>query len=295
MKISKAVISFCIIAGSLVVFMACKGKEVDKDKSAPVETPSRLEQTLRNARVPEYHYQVLTTQPHDKTSFTEGLLIDDGKIYESTGLYMKSKLRKIEMSTGKVLQEHALPSQYFGEGIALIGDLVYQLTYKEKTAFVYNKNTFALLNTFHYKNEGWGLTNDDHQLIMSNGSSTLTFIDPKTFQVTRTLNVAAKNDRISSLNELEYVKGIIYANVLPTDIIIMISPQSGQVIGWFNIKSLYTPGSCPRIGSNCIANGIAYNPTDDTFLVTGKNWPYIYTIRLMSEAYSNLSLSHQVE
>ncbi|VVC77192.1 hypothetical protein AQUSIP_25190 [Aquicella siphonis] len=290
-RMIKIILSFCVLAASLFVFMACKGKGAVKNEFAPSEAHTLLEQTLKNAHVPEYQYQVITTSPHDKTSFTEGFLIDGGYLYESTGLYKKSKLRKIEMMTGKVLQEYTLPPQYFAEGIAVIGDLVYQLTYKERTGFVYNKNTFSIQNTFHYQTDGWGLTNDDQQLIMSNGSSTLFFIDPKSFKTMRTLTVAAQNYKISSLNELEYVNGSIYANVLPTDIIIMISPQTGQVTGWINIKQLYTHRNCPPVVSDCIANGIAYNQSDDTLLVTGKNWPFIYTIKIEKKNPANQSVT----
>ncbi len=245
----------------------------------PSYQQSMLEQLLINSNVPQYDFSVIKSLPHAPHAFTEGLLVDDGYLYESTGLYSESKLRKIDLANGNILQEYTLQSRYFGEGIAVIGSALYQLTYKENTGFVYNKNTFKPEKSFQYSTQGWGLTTDGKRLIMSDGTDKLQFIDPDTFQVTGYLSVTSPaHQPIYALNELEYIDGKIYANVWPTEIILIISPQSGTVEGWINIQALKPHPAC--MTSDCIANGIAYDENNHALYVTGKNWPNIYLIRI---------------
>lgn len=270
-------ISFFLLVILLFVFMICKGNEVFSDYDISTKNENQLEQILLNAHIPEYHYQVVNSYPHEARSFTEGLIWEHGGlVYESTGLYGQSKLRKIEIKSGKILQEYGLPSHYFAEGITIIGNQLYQLTYQEHTGFIYDKNSFHLKNQFTYVSEGWGLTTDNHQLIMSNGSSFLTFMDVKTLKTVRTLPVNINNYPVKSLNALQYINGMIYANVWPTSIIVIISAQTGKVEGWMNIKALKPASSC----TECVANGIAFNDQDNLLLVTGKNWLYFYEIRV---------------
>lgn len=238
-----------------------------------------LKQSLILSKTPEYGFELIKTYPHDTQTFTEGLLLDDGYLYESSGLYAKSSLKKTNFSNGQIVKEYSLPPRYFAEGIAIIGNFLYQLTYLEKTGFIYDKNTLKLEKTFQYSTEGWGLTTDGKQLIMSNGSDTLYFINPQTFKILRALQVTDQTHHpINSLNDLEYINGKIFANVWPTEIIIIISPQSGMVEGWINIDSLEPHAD--YLTADSVANGIAYEKKTDTLLVTGKNWPYLFSIKI---------------
>jgi len=237
-----------------------------------------LDEWIDNSATPLYEYKVVATYPHNTNSFTEGLIYQDNILYESDGLYQQSALRKIDLVSGKTLKEYNLPDKYFAEGITIIGDHLYQLTYQSRIGFVYNKNTFQLENTFRYPSEGWGLTTDGKELIMSDGSSMLNFIDPTTFKVTRTIIARDHKQPINHLNELEYINGKIYANIFPTDIIAIISPTDGKITGWINIQKLNPCPTCE--GANQVANGIAYDAKNEALLVTGKNWPNTYAIKI---------------
>lgn len=274
--IFKATLFFCILTTSLFGLIVCKGSQVNQTN----HFTSSLERILLNAKIPQLQFQIINSFPHDRHSFTEGLVLENSYLYESTGLYGYSKLRKIEMTTGKVVQEYNLNPHYFGEGITIFNNKIYQLTYREHTGFVYDKTTFALQKTFNYSTEGWGLTSDDKQLIMSNGSATLSFIDPTSLQKTHSIVVNVKGQKISSINELEYVNGKIYANVFPGSIIIIISPDNGQVEGWFDIKKLRPTSGCIFEATDCVANGVTYDEQNNTVIVTGKNWPNLFEIKL---------------
>lgn len=240
-----------------------------------------LQQLLTSSNTPQYDYDIIKTLPHDKKSFTEGLLIDEGYLYESIGLYGVSALRKIDLSTGAILKEYALPTEYFAEGITILGNQLYQLTYKERTGFVYDKKTFKVDKTFSYSTQGWGLTTDGQQLIMSDGSDKLTFINPQTLQITGYLSVTDNKHRpVYALNELEYVNGKVFANVWPTEIIIIISLQTGIIEGWINIAALKPQPGC--MTTDCVANGIAYDNKANALYVTGKHWPSLYLINIKS-------------
>jgi len=227
-----------------------------------------------NARI-----SVLATYPHDTDAFTQGLVYADGYFYESTGLYGKSTLRKVEPATGKVVQELKLEDQYFAEGLALYEDQLYQLTWKEHTGFIYDK-AFALLGSFSYPTEGWGLTTDGNSLILSDGSATLYFLDPQTLQTTRTVQVSQGGQPVEQLNELEYIQGEVYANIWYQDVIVRIDPSSGQVLGQIDLSSLREGENAPDPAD--VLNGIAYDTKESRLFVTGKNWPYVYEIALVN-------------
>jgi len=213
---------------------------------------------------------------HDHHAYTQGLVFADGFLYEGTGKLGESTLRKTELKSGKVLRSHSLDRRMFGEGITIWGDQIIQLTWRSHVAIVYDKETFRELHRFRYSGEGWGLTHNGTHLIMSDGSSTLRFLDPKTFKVVRRLLVHNQGRRLGHLNELEYVGGEILANIWTEDWIARISPETGRVTGWINLRGLL-PG---RTGRDAVLNGIAYDPEGNRLFVTGKNWPTLFEIRV---------------
>jgi glutamine cyclotransferase len=229
------------------------------------------------APVPQYTYEVVHVWPHDRGAFTQGLLYLDGVLYESTGLNGESSLRKVELETGKVLKKISLPQQYFAEGLALKDNKLFQLTWQEHKCFVYDLATFEQKKEFTYPTEGWGLTTDGQQLVLSDGSAKIRFLDPDTFEVKRTIDVTAGGKPVPYLNELEYVKGEIFANIWTTSYIVRIDPANGQVVGIIDLTGLLPPED--RAGTD-VLNGIAYDPATDCLFVTGKHWPKLFEIRL---------------
>lgn len=235
--------------------------------------------TSQQKQVPVYGVEILNVYPHDADAFTQGLEVVDGILFEGTGKYGNSKLRKVELETGKILKEIAIPSTYFGEGITVFKDRVYQLTWQERVAFVYDKESFELIRRDRYAGEGWGLTHDGQNLIMSDGSATLRFLDPETFRVVRTLRVTTPDGRpVDQLNELEYINGEILANLWNTSTIARISAKTGQILAWIDLSNVR-----PRqaFGSNSVLNGIAYDARNRRLFVTGKNWSDLFEIRLV--------------
>lgn len=225
---------------------------------------------------PLLKFEIIGKYPHDPEAFTQGLLFHDGYLFESTGLNGSSSLRKVELKTGRVLKEFDLPSQYFGEGLALWGDSLIQLTWKSGTAFQYDLHTFKQERQFRYRGEGWGLAEDKKCLIMSNGSPELSFIDPATFAVERSVLVLDGGRPVQLLNELEYIKGRIFANVWHDDYIAVISPKTGQVTGWLDFSALR--GQLPTSAEDL--NGIAYDAKKDRVFITGKLWPVLFEIKV---------------
>jgi glutamine cyclotransferase len=208
--------------------------------------------------------------------------MDDGFLYESTGLYGNSSLRRIELETGEILRLHSLPNQYFGEGITIVGNKIAQLTWQSEKGFVYEKETFDLLQVFTYPNEGWGITYDGSQLIMSDGTSILRFLDPNTFQETGEIEVLSDNATVENLNELEYVQGRIYANIWHKEKIAIINPQTGEVEAWIDMNGVQNMESRD---SEDVLNGIAYDAQNERLFVTGKHWSHIYEIELTPLGY----------
>lgn len=222
-------------------------------------------------------YQVMNSYPHDPSSFTQGLLWHGGNLYESTGQYGQSKLRRLEFPSGKVLKEVSLAADLFGEGLALVDGRLIQLTWTSHRGFVYDLGTFQKTGEFSYNTEGWGLTYDGANLILSDGSSDLFFVDAQTFKLVRRLAVTLNGQPIPELNELEFIKGEIWANVWQTDLILRIDPASGQVTSFFNLKGILAPSD--RTGGEDVLNGIAYDVERNRIFVTGKLWPRIFEIR----------------
>ena len=225
-----------------------------------------------------YTYDVVKVYPHDRNAFTEGLAIDDGVLYESTGLYGNSTLRRVELETGKILQTYALPNQFFGEGITIFSDKIIQLTWQSHRGFVYDKHSFELLREFSYPTEGWGLTNNGSTLIMSDGSATLYFLDPETFEKVGQVEVH-DNGAVTNLNELEYVHGQVYANIWGEEKIAVINPQTGQVNGWIDLRGIHNP---ENQDPDSVLNGIAYDTEGDRLFVTGKLWSQLFQIKLIA-------------
>lgn len=243
-----------------MAIMACTPATVAQRRPAPVQS-----------------YKVVATFPHDTTSFTQGLVFADGELYESTGLAGESTLRRVEITTGKTLQRINVPAEYFAEGLALVGDELLQLTWQHHLGFVYDRKTFQQKRTFPYNTEGWGIAYDGaSHLVMSDGSDTLSFLDPKTLAVTRTMRVQDAGRPIRNLNELEWIEGEIWANVWQTDRIARISPNTGEVNAWIDLGSLYPRAQ--RMPPADELNGIAYDKATRRIFITGKKWPRLYQI-----------------
>lgn len=246
--------------------------------------PKNTEQTTAAPSIQTIDFKVKATYPHDKTLFTEGLLVHKGELIESTGSpeemeRARTLIGKIDLKTGKMDVKVELDkSKYFGEGIAVLNDKLYQLTYKNREGFVYDANTFKKLGGFKYDNlEGWGLTTDGKQLIMSDGTSTITFLDPESLQPVRTINVTKYGESEQLINELEYIKGFIYANVWLSNFIVKIDPANGKIVGRLNLGSVFTmERSENTLGGEM--NGIAYDPKTDKVYITGKLWEHVYEI-----------------
>lgn len=225
--------------------------------------------------IPVYSYQIIRSYPHDPDAFTQGLLFADGYLYESTGLYGQSSLRQVHLETGKVLQQYNLASQWFGEGIALADNKLFQLTWHAGTAFVYD-HKLQLRQQMSYRGEGWGLTQNGRYFIMSNGSDRLSFRDLKTFQEIYQLPVKMQQQPIVRLNELEFIDGQIYANIWHSNRIAIISPKDGQLQAWLDLTGLST-----AISHADVLNGIAYDVENKRLFVTGKRWPRVFEIKIV--------------
>jgi glutaminyl-peptide cyclotransferase len=223
-------------------------------------------------------YKIIHTYPHDPQAYTQGLLYQDGHLYESTGVNGRSSLRMVDLETGHVLQSVPVPSQYFAEGLAAWGSTLIQLTWQSHVAFVYDRFSFRLLRTFPCDGEGWGLTQDGKSLILSDGTATLHFLDPATFRETRRVVVKNRGTSITELNELEYVHGEIYANVWHSDRIARISPATGKVPGWIDLSGILPANQ--HSDPEAVLNGITYDALHDRLFVTGKLWPRLFEIKI---------------
>ncbi|HEY3042965.1 MAG TPA: glutaminyl-peptide cyclotransferase [Vicinamibacterales bacterium] len=228
-------------------------------------------------RLPVYGYRVVRAYPHDPKAFTQGLQYVDGFLYEGTGLNGSSSIRKVKLETGEVVQRRDLARAYFGEGITVWKTDLIQLTWQSQVAFVYDKKTFAPRRTFKYKGEGWGLTNDGTNLIMSDGTDQLRVLDPGTYAERRRIKVTAVGTPLRNLNELEYMKGEILANVWTTDSIARVAPETGRVTGYIDLAGLLTAAEKASVD---VMNGIAYDEKNDRLFVTGKLWPKVFEIKI---------------
>ena len=249
-----------------------------------VPVTSGCSETVEPTALPavnHYTYEVVNAYPHDAGAFTQGLAFENGYLYEGTGRNGKSSLRKVQLETGVVVDSVSLPDAYFGEGIALRGDLIVQLTWKSGIGLVYDKNDLRLIRDFTYDTEGWGITYDGQRLIMSDGSSRLYFLDSDTFEVDGYVDVRDLGTAVTGLNELEFINGHIFANVWPTDSIAIIDPEDGRVTGWVDLSGLLAIEHAT--GHVDVLNGIAYDAADDRLFVTGKLWPWLFEIKLVED------------
>ncbi|SPE50866.1 Glutamine cyclotransferase (modular protein) [Verrucomicrobia bacterium] len=246
--------------------------------AAPGASPATA---VAPAKTPVYTYEIVHTWPHDRKAFTQGLVFLNGRLFESTGLYGSSSLRKVELATGRVLKETPLPAQYFAEGLAALDGKLFQLTWQNQKAFVYDLHTFALERDFPYQGEGWGLATDGQWLILSDGTPQIRFLDPATFELKRVINVIDHGQLIGHLNELEYIKGEIFANVWRTDYVVRIDPVTGSVLGLVNFAGLLPPADYTQ--TTDVLNGIAYDAVGDRLFVTGKCWPKLFEVRLKAQ------------
>jgi len=265
-------------------------QDVNTEGSFPI-SPDGENQSVGNKFWPDkipfdLSYRIVSKYPHDATAFTQGLVWVDGLLYESTGLWEQSSVRIVELETGIPVTMHALPQQFngqefdrlFGEGLAIVGDLVYQLTWKNGVCFVYSRNNLELQNIFNYTGEGWGLTSDGENLIMSDGTDNIYFRSPGTFKVVRTIQVKQRGTPISNLNELEYIEGYICANVWYKNFIAVINPTTGEVVGRIELDGLKE--QLVNAEQADVLNGIAYNPETKHLLITGKLWDTLFEIEL---------------
>jgi len=264
-----ATVAFLSTAGA---FGACGG-----EASAVADSTGRGNAAL-STRTPTYKYESVQSYPHDPKAFTQGLVWHDNRLFESTGQVGESTIREVELTTGRVIRRQDLAKPHFGEGIVILGAQLFQITWTSGKAFVYDWRTFKRTGEFSYDGEGWGLATDGSALIMSNGTSALVWRDPATFAVTKTLTVTENGTPVSALNELEWVKGEIWANVWQTDQIARIDPATGEVTGWIDLAGILP--SLDRSGKEDVLNGIAYDAAQDRIFVTGKLWSRLYEIRL---------------
>jgi len=268
-----------LILGAVILILS-----LDKEDrvSIPNEiTPSEVV-TPTDEFTPVMTYEVLNAYPHDPQAFTQGLVFHDGYLYESTGLYGESSLRQVDLETGEVLRQVDLSDEYFGEGLALYDEKLFQLTWREGTGFIYDLEDFSLIDQFSYQTEGWGLTYNGKRLIMSDGSNMLYFLDPDSLQITGNIEVTFMGEAVVRLNELEYVRGEIYANIWQTDTIARIDPQSGDILGWIDLSGILPEDL--RTPETDVLNGIAFDQENDRLFITGKRWPRLYEIRLLPSA-----------
>ncbi len=293
LKFLRAMLSLALLA--IICPLAACGKDVTMQDASrqPESAPPQKEraansqpQPCGNAstqNVPVYTYEVVNSWPHDTQAFTQGLVFHQGTLYESTGQYGSSTLRKVELRSGKVNKKIELSGQYFAEGMTIFQGKIYQLTWMEHKGFIYDLKNFHLDGEFGIEGEGWGLTDDEQSLIMSDGTHQIRFLDPQTFKATRTINVCDHGAPLMELNELEYVKGEIFANIWKSDRIVRIDPQTGKILGWIDLTNLLPEDERINPEEN-VLNGIAYDEKDDRLFVTGKRWPKLFEIRLKKKS-----------
>ncbi len=268
-----------LIPVALLALVGCGRNGTERALSVPASPHSAAGADAKAAGVPvRYTFEVVATTPHDRGAFTQGLVFRNGGFLESTGLNGQSSLREVELKTGRVLKQVSIAPQYFGEGLAVIGDRAFLLTWQHGKGFVYDADTFRLEREFTYTGEGWGLTTDGRSLILSDGTARLRFLDPATFVVTRTVEVTSEGKPVEHLNELEFVRGEVFANVWMENEILRIDPATGVVVGVIDCSGLL-PRTEIRPDTD-VLNGIAYEATTDRLFLTGKRWPKIYEVRL---------------
>ncbi|MBL0938831.1 MAG: glutaminyl-peptide cyclotransferase [Gemmatimonadaceae bacterium] len=263
------------LVGTAGAFGACGDAGNDADRASAANTDSGSAPIVRT---PTYGYEIVATYPHDPKAFTQGLLWHQGRFFESTGQVKESSIREVELASGRAIRKSDLEEPYFGEGIVIIGDEMFQVTWENGKAFTYDWKTFTRQKTFSYDGEGWGLTTDGSSIIMSNGSNTLIYRDPATFKAVKAVTVTDKGVPVSQLNELEWVKGEIWANVWQSEQIARIDPATGNVLGWIDLTGILP--TIDRTGKEDVLNGIGYDAEKDRIFVTGKYWSKLFEIRI---------------
>jgi glutamine cyclotransferase len=249
--------------------------------AVPYRAPGFVATQPAGPSLPIYTYTVVRSYPHDPAAFTQGLQWVDGVLYEGTGNHGASSIRKVRLETGEVLQKRDLAEQYFGEGIVVRNNELFQLTYKTEIGFVYDRETFAPKRTFRYPGEGWGLTDNGTHLVMSDGSDRLRLLDPSSLKEVRRVPVTAAGAPVKNLNELEWVKGEIFANIWMTDYVARVDAATGRVTAWIDLRNLLPPRDRAKAD---VLNGIAYDAAGDRLFVTGKWWPRLFEIKLVAKS-----------
>ncbi|UTW55585.1 glutaminyl-peptide cyclotransferase [Kordiimonas sp. SCSIO 12610] len=233
-------------------------------------------------QIPRYGYKIINSFPHDPNAFTQGLLIENGVLYESTGLYGESSVRRVALETGQVEQKYNISRRYFGEGIVNWKDKLFVLSWRKQTGFVLGKNTFRVERQFHYRGEGWGITQNGEHLIMSDGTNKLRYLDPEKFNEVKEISVTFEGNPVQKINELEWVNGEIFANVWQSDLILRIDPETGAVKGILDLTGILPDGTVPDRRNN-VLNGIAYDADTNRLFVTGKKWPTLFEIQIVEQ------------
>ncbi len=270
-----------IAAAAAIMLASCNGHD---DK--PTESTPKVSDKVSDTQAPSLiTWDIVKVYPHEPTAFTEGLEFRDGVLYESTGEYGKSDVRKVDLTTGKVITSTKMEARYFGEGLTILNNKIYQLTYREGKGFIYNPATLRQEGTFNFQApEGWGMTSNGSQLIFDDGTNVLHFIDPTTFKETRRLSVTDERGPVNEINELELIKGYFYANVWQKDVILKIDTATGHVVARADLSTLRERGGLPpftgKRGEPEVLNGIAFAPTGNRVFITGKNWPKLFEIKL---------------
>jgi glutaminyl-peptide cyclotransferase len=257
--------------------VACAKQPMSKPASIAPLPPTVA--SSQPAPVARYTYEIIRTFPHDRAAFTQGLVFRNGGFVESTGLNGRSTLREVDLETGRVSKQVAVPAEFFAEGLAVLGAQAFQLTWRSGQGFVYDVDTFRLERKFTYTGEGWGLTTDGRVLIMSDGTNRLRFFDPATLRETRSVAIFAEGKPVDQLNELEWINGEIFANVWQTDTIVRIDPATGQVRGTIDFSGLLD--AADRRPDTDVLNGIAYDAASDRLFITGKLWPKVFEVRVI--------------
>jgi glutaminyl-peptide cyclotransferase len=268
----------------VVLGFSCRNENSNRTSSVP-NNSARNGNAQPNANssaprtIPTQSYEVVNSWPHDPQAFTQGLVFHNGALLESTGQQGRSTVRRVNLTTGEVIQQVNLPSEYFGEGMTVLNGKIYQVTWENERGFIYNAETLRPEGNFSYQGEGWGLTNDGRYLILSDGSNQLRFLDPSNFRVVRTINVSENGLPLRELNELEYIRGEIYANVWHRDRIARIDANDGRILGWIDLTGLLPADQRPS-DPEAVLNGIAFDENGNRLFVTGKLWPRLFEIRL---------------
>jgi len=288
---SRSVLTVLLLGSAL-----CSGRDPARTPAASTTAGGPTGAAAADITVGASHapsgYEIVAIYPHDTRAYTQGLFWHDGNLYEGTGRYDTSWLRKVDAQTGEVLQQVSLPSEHFGEGVALLGGRIFQLTWLSKRGFIYDAVSFERLGEFRYDTEGWGLTTDGTHLIMSDGSARLFFLDGNTQHLTRTVRVRDEGKDLDDLNELEYIDGLIYANVWHSDIVFKIDPVSGTVVGRVDFSDLLAGERPPS--PEAVLNGIAYNPSSGHLYITGKQWPKLFEIRLIPAEEEQVAARYRI-